>query len=215
MHPLYGEFVKLLEEESGEKVLDFVQSKLARKELDIVTLYDQLVAPSLNNMVCKEDPNTCIWREHVRSSIVRTVIESSYRFVIEERNEKHGPKAGDKVLVICPLEEYHELGARVVADFFTLCGFDVKFVGANTPKEVVLSAVEQVRPRYIAISVTNRYNLFAAQRTIAMIRGSSAGNVKIIVGGRAFEGNPDRYKEIGADLVMQGYEDIRKLREGE
>ncbi len=218
MHPLYTEFLSYLEEENKEMVLNFIISKLENNEVDIVTLYNELLRPALNNMRCEGPEEFCIWKEHIRSSIIRSVIENCYRFVIKERNEKYaGSVAGEKVMVICPTEELHEIGPRMVADFFTLCGYDVTFVGANTPKNSFLSAIDIIKPKYIAVSVTNYYNLVATQKVIAEIRKRKQKHkeLKIIVGGHAFSRNPDLFSGIGADLLLQTFDDIRSLLGGD
>ena len=216
MQPLYPEFLNYLEEENKEKVLQFVLSKLRSKEIDIVTLYNELLRPALNDMKCEGTEEFCIWKEHVRSSIIRAVIENCYTYVIQERDEKYKAKTnGEKVMVICPTEELHEIGPRMVADFFTLCGYDVIFIGANTPKKSFLSAIDIIKPVYIAISVTNYYNLVATQKVIAEIRKQKYKDFKIIVGGHAFDRNPEMYAKMGADLLLQTFDDIKKLRGGD
>lgn len=66
-----------------------------------------------------------IWRRHVRSGIILTIIESAYPYILEQRKES----ICEKVLVDCPEFEEHELGARMVSDFFRLEGFDTTFAG--------------------------------------------------------------------------------------
>jgi methanogenic corrinoid protein MtbC1 len=208
--------VKVLEDESKEKTLRFVISKLNTKELDILTLYNELLRPSLNNMSCEGPEEYCIWKEHVRSSIIRLIIENCFSYVIKERDEKYGGKPLDKkVMVLCPTEELHEIGPRMVADFFTLCGYEVTFVGANTPKSSFMSAIDIIKPDYIAISVTNYYNLVAAGKVISEIRERKPKDSKIIVGGRAFDRNPQMVTKMGADLLLQTFEDIMGLRGGD
>ena len=215
MHPLYKQLLKYLEEENREKAVKYVLSKLQGGEIDIVTLYNDLLTPSLNNMKCEGPEAFCIWKEHVRSSIVRQIIENCYPYVLKERDTKYGGAGRSrKVMVICPSEELHEIGPRMVADFFTLNGFEVTFVGANTPRRSFLSAIDIVKPHYVAIGVTNYYNLSAARRTIEQIKDREHRDLKIIVGGHAFTRNPEVYREIGADIHLQGFEDIRKLRGG-
>ena len=215
MHPLYKQLTKYLEEEDKEKAVSFVLSKLQGGEIDIVTLYNELLAPALNNMKCEGPEEFCIWKEHVRSSIVRQVIENCYPYVLKERDAKYGGTGkGKKVMVLCPTEELHEIGPRMAADFFTLNGYDVTFVGANTPARSFISAVDIIKPDYVAISVTNYYNLSAARKTIEKLRGRKHKAFKIIVGGFAFTRNPDIYKEIGADIHLLGFDDIRKLKGG-
>jgi methanogenic corrinoid protein MtbC1 len=216
MHPLYKDFIKYLESENKSKVLDFVLSKLDNNAIDIVTLYNELLRPALNNMEYNGPEEYCIWKEHVRSSIIRSVIENCYQFVNREHEERYGNANPDKkVMVICPTEELHEIGPRMVADFFTLCGYSVTFIGANTPKRSFLSAIDIVKPDYIAISVTNYYNLVATQKVISEIRKQKYKEFKIIVGGHGFLGNPDIYKKMGADILLQSFEDIKQLAGGD
>ncbi len=215
MHPLFEEFIQRLESENREECIRFVLSKLSSGELDILTTYNELLAPSLNNMECKGPEDYCIWKEHVRSSIVRAIIENCYLRIIEERDTKFGKVGkGRKVIVVCPTEELHEIGPRMAADFFTLLGFDVTFVGANTPRGPFLSAIDAIGPEFVGVSVTNYYNLVVAKKIVEEIRERKGKEIKIIVGGRAFASNPEFYKEIGADLLAQSFDDIRKIAEG-
>ena len=160
MHPLYERFLSFLDKDDRFGCVDFVLTRLQNNVLDIVTLYDEILAPSLRESFCREKQKAiCVWEEHVRSSIIRTVIECCYPYVVKERAEKYRSAPKGKVIVVCPPEELHEIGARMVADFFTLCGFDAVFVGANTPQTEILEAIDYERPKYIAISVSNYYNL--------------------------------------------------------
>ncbi len=212
MHRLLPEFLNLAEAEDREKCVGWALEKLSSGELDIVTLYDDILAPSLNDMKCREkEAAICVWKEHVRSSIVRTVIESCYPRVLKEREARGAKNTGVRAVVACPSEELHEIGARMIADFFTLCGYDVTFVGANTPQDDLLAAMEYVRPKYICVSVTNYFNLVAARKMMTRIREKAGKDAVLVVGGRAFKRNPGTAKDMGADLLLDGYEDIHKL----
>lgn len=211
---VYGEFIRLLEAEDRAAAVRLALAKLESGELDIPTLYSRILAPSLNDMRCSEDEDTCIWKEHVRSSFVRAVIESCYPHVLKARERALRKEAGDRVLVACPTEEYHEIGARMVADFFTLAGFETTFIGANTPRRVILSAARHVRPRYLAMSVTNNYNLFDARQIIGAVKSELGGSVTVVVGGSAFKRNRGAATETGADLEIHTYEEIAALPKG-
>jgi methanogenic corrinoid protein MtbC1 len=229
MHDLYPEFLSMVEAQDRQGCVEWAQSRLGSGALDIVTLYEQILAPSLNEMKCKDaDAAVCVWREHVRSSIIRTVIECCYPFVMKERagrakvNEankrdgggpgKTGPKeAGPGVVVVCPSGELHEIGARMVADYFTLCGYEATFVGANTPLEDFLAAVEHVRPAYVCVSVTNYFNLVAARKVVSRIRTAAGKDVRILVGGQAFQSKSATAGQMGADMLLKGFEDIERL----
>jgi methanogenic corrinoid protein MtbC1 len=214
LHPFSEEFIRYLDEENREKCVEYVLSKLDAKEIDIVTLYTEILTPALNEMKYEGPEEEFIWKEHIKSSIVRTVVECCYQYVIREKRARFGDDSGLKAMVLCPPEELHEIGARMVADFFTLVGFDVTFVGANTPRDSFLSAIKIKKPRYVAISISNFYNILATKKTIENIRVASPEDVLILVGGNAFASHPDLYKEIGADRLLQTYEDITKLEGG-
>lgn len=211
MRNFYDDFISYLEEENKEKAVQLILNKLDSGEIQIVELYTKVLAPALNNMECKlEDKRICIWREHVRSSIIRTIIECCYPYVIKERiNEGNSKRA----VIVCPSEEYHEIGARMAADFFVICGFNTTFVGSNTPKEDFMAAIDVVKPDYVVISVTNYYNLVAAKRAIDKIKKEAKFKGIIIVGGHAFKNNMVAVKQVGAEKYIDSFEDIEKLSE--
>jgi len=106
MHGLYDQFMEHLAAEDKEKSLDFVRQKLDAGEIDILTLYTEILMPAQNQLVCWQDETLCIWKEHVRTSIIRTIIEFCYPYVVKERDAKFGGANGRKVLIGCPSEEH-------------------------------------------------------------------------------------------------------------
>ncbi|MGH4118041.1 cobalamin B12-binding domain-containing protein [Clostridium sp.] len=212
MDTIYNQFIKLLDLEDKENAVNLILSLLEEKKIGIVSLYTNILAPSLNNMKCDiKEGGVCIWKEHVRSSIIRTIIECSYPYVIKEKNENYKNTNYGKVIVICPAEEYHEIGARIISDFFTLCGYDTIFVGSNTPKNEFMKVIDCVNPKYLAISVTSSYSLVAAKDTIEKIRSSSNNKLIILAGGHAFKNNIEAVKRIGADVLIESFTDIKNL----
>ena len=213
MNPIYNVFISYLDAEDKEKCVEFVLSNLQNQSIDIVTLYEDILSPAMHSDFCKEDEqDICIWKEHVRTSIVRTIVECAYPYVIKERDSKYGYSPGEKVLVVCPPEELHELGARMIADFFTICGFNTTFVGANTPQKDIITAVKVLDPTYVAISVTNYYNLVATKHFIMEIGDMKTDkSFQIILGGQACFRNLDTCHEMGINLILHTFEDIKKL----
>jgi MerR family transcriptional regulator, light-induced transcriptional regulator len=216
MNPFYQEFMVMLNRLDKEQCVSFILEKLAGHEIDIVRLYSEILVPAQYEDLCKNGRvEDCIWEEHVRTSIIRTIIECCYPCVIRERDHKYVSTLKSKVVVVCPPEELHEIGARMIADYFTLCGFNVVFIGANTPQKDILHGIEYSRPEFVAISITNYYNLLAARNTVQMITDlKSTLPFKVILGGRACRTNPAACGQMGADMVLDGFEDIRALSGG-
>jgi methanogenic corrinoid protein MtbC1 len=202
MDDFYLEFKKLLDEENREECLKYVISNLDNKKFNLEYLYLHVLKPSLRISECSKDEKICIWKEHVKTSIVRTIIECCYPYVVKQRKTRIKKEYGFDIVILCPDGESHELGARIISDLFEINGLKSLFVGGNTPKEEFINVLNIVKPKYIGISVTNFYNVVAAKEAIIKIREKSVYNVKIIVGGNAFINNPNLYSEIGADFYL-------------
>lgn len=215
LEALYDEFRALLDAEDKEGCVRFALSRLEAGDLEIVDLYEGILTRGAREQYCTvRERSLCIWEEHVRTSIIRSVLECCFPYLMNVRRARLGDESRGCVLVVCPPEEYHELGARMTADFFTLCGFDVTFVGANTPQEDIVEAVRALQPVYVGVSVTSSYSLVAARRTIQHlidVRSHMGGSFKIPVGGEAFVRNPGMVQELGADMFADGYADIQSL----
>jgi methanogenic corrinoid protein MtbC1 len=216
MREFYKEFSEALDKEDKERAVHLLLQLLESGDLGIVQLYTGVLTPVLNDWDCiEEEDSTFIWREHVRSSIVRTLLELSYPYVLLERDAKGTERKDVNVVVLCPPEELHEIGPRMVADFFTLEGYDVTFVGANTPIETFIASVAAIKPRFVAMSVSNNYNLVALRKAIERIRDVLPDGTEIIVGGGAFISNPGLAEELGADRHIRTFEDIKALDGGD
>lgn len=110
------------------------------------------------------------------------------------------PKKQMHMLACCTSGELHELGLRMVADFFELDGWDTCFLGANTPEQAVADMIEQQHFDIIAISTTMTFHLDRVRSTIKKIRSfESSKNTKIIVGGNPFNIGTGLWKNVGAD----------------
>jgi methanogenic corrinoid protein MtbC1 len=117
-------------------------------------------------------------------------------------------------MVVCPPGELHEIGARLVADYFTLCGFKADFIGANTPLEDIVESIRAIQPRFLAISVTNYFNLVATRAAVEKIMGlKNQFSFQVIMGGLACQENPVPCQQMCSDRLLNSFEDIRKLAE--
>jgi len=212
---IFEKFNLLLSDGKKQEAVLFVQDLLLSKKMDIVTFYTEICVPSLEKMECKlDDKNICVWKEHIRTAILRTIVEGCYPFVIKYK-EENGIKNKGKAIVLCPPEEYFDLDALIVSDFFTLCGFDTIFVGSNTPYKDFYNAANAIAPDIIAISVSNYYNLVVTKKIIAQLRILIKNPVKIVAIGSAFAEDTGNCAVIGADYCVHTFDDIKKNFLGE
>lgn len=211
MDKLYEKLLNYLQDEDKEKSLELCMEALKSDEIEVVELYEGVLAPALNNIILEniDDEDNLIWKEHVRSGIIRTIIENSFSFVLKDRIKYNSIK-GENVIVMCPRFEDHDIGARMVSDFFTIAGYNTTFIGANTPESTISKAIESIKPKYISMSITNYYNLVAAKKTIEWIKEKNP-KIVFLLGGHAFTSNSDSYKDIGGDFLLKSFQDVLNL----
>ena len=215
MNPFFEPFDHLLQGDHKPEAVEFALDLVASGKIDPITLYTEVLTPSLNNMQCAiDEKNLCVWKEQVRTATVRTIVECCYPYILKEKARINPPKRGTAV-ILCPPEEYHDLGARMAADFYFLCGYDAIFVGSNTPYSDFYNAVDLIKPEIIAIGVSNFYNLFITKKIIQELKSRIGDSAKIIVGGNAFQIDPNNLALVGADAIVQTFEDVCKLADGE
>ncbi|WP_353572953.1 cobalamin-dependent protein [Candidatus Albibeggiatoa sp. nov. BB20] len=122
----------------------------------------------------------------------------------------------DKAMVAtCVGGDLHELGVRMVADFFEMDGWDTYYLGANTPALSVLQELKLRGANLLAVSATMTFHLRAAEALIASVRADPQyQNIKIMVGGHPFNLEPNLWKQMGADGYAQNAQEaIEKSNE--
>ena len=109
-------------------------------------------------------------------------------------------RCGRGVVVACVSGDLHELGARMVADFFEMAGWDTYFCGANTPHAAVVHSVVERKADLLAVSATMGYHLHAVQDLIEMVRADPrCAGLHVMVGGHPFTADPALWRTVGAD----------------
>jgi len=206
MKQKYLDLIEYIHQQDREKAVGLAMELLENKEISIIELYENVLTMALYDIDCQEGDIECIWKEHVQTSIVRTIVELVYPYVLKEKEETKK----DKVLVVCPTEEHHEIGAKMAHDFFLLQGYDSTFIGANTPLTVILAACEFVKPKYVAISVTNYYHVIDAKKVVDAIK-IQYPNITVLAGGQAFK-DEDAIKAVNADIHLTTYQSIKDLK---
>jgi methanogenic corrinoid protein MtbC1 len=132
--------------------------------------------------------------EHLASAIVGRVTSYLYgRFV-------GTPQTKGTAVVSAVPNEFHEVGARMVADILELDGWDVTYLGANLPEAELVAMLRQKRPFLLALSVATAFNLEKARSVIAAVRAvPELSGMRILAGGLAFSSVPRLCQEFGAD----------------
>ncbi|WP_319478554.1 cobalamin-dependent protein [Marispirochaeta aestuarii] len=137
--------------------------------------------------------NVSVAQEHYCTGATQLIMSRLYPYVFN--HEKNGltfigTSVGD---------ELHELGIRMVSDFFELDGWDTIFLGANTPAKDILRCIMDEQAKVIGISVTITFHLHKAREIIDSIaENPELRGVRILVGGYPFNEDRELWHRIGA-----------------
>lgn len=118
------------------------------------------------------------------------------------------------IVVSTSANEFHQIGARMVADFLENQGWNVRFLGADIPKESLGEILDQINPEIVALSVTMDYNVEKVLQTIKYIRSNEVWKgIKIMVGGIAVNNDPSLQHVLGADAYPSNAFESYKIAE--
>jgi methanogenic corrinoid protein MtbC1 len=92
----------------------------------------------------------------------------------------------------------HDIGLRAAADLFRLAGWRCLYLGANVPAADLGRAAESFAVDLVLLNATLTTQLKALADAVEAVR-RVAPRRKILVGGLAFDGVPDLWRELGAD----------------
>lgn len=133
-------------------------------------------------------------QEHFCTAATQMVMSQLYPLLFAAE------KGGGSLVATCVQSEMHEIGVRMVADFFEMEGWDTYYLGASTPTQSVVNTLIERKAHVLGISASMTYHLRAVTSLIEAVRAADAcREVKILVGGYPFNVSSDLWKKIGAD----------------
>ncbi len=177
--------------------------KLVEKEVSIEDIYLKIFQPVQYEVGRLWQTNQIsVAEEHYATAVTQNVMSQLYPYIFS--TEKHG-----KTFISCCVnDELHELGIRMVSDFYELRGWDTYFLGANTPVEGIIQMVNKKNASILGISATLTPHLQRVENLITKVRERTGRSLKIIVGGQAFSSVPDSWKQINADFYAPNLETV-------
>ncbi len=118
--------------------------------------------------------------------------------------------------VVTPVEgDHHSIGARMIADFLAVDGWEVYFLGDGTPAKDLAEFVRQRNADLVAISSTLPEFLPNARLAADAIRELNSPAPKILLGGASLTGGAADTESLGcdatADNVLDAVAEARRL----
>lgn len=174
----YLHFFNSLSEGNKSECIRILNEQLENKA-EVKDIYTKLIQRSMYKIGNLWEKNkTSVANEHIASNINACLLNILYPHLL------NGNKNGKTIVVTCIDKEFHEMGARIVSDFFEYNGWDSIYLGANTPQNDIIEIVEQRKPELIGISCNFYMNVLRLLKFLGEIT-TKFPNQKIIIGGQA------------------------------
>ncbi|MBN1300473.1 MAG: cobalamin-dependent protein [Melioribacteraceae bacterium] len=156
-------------------------NNLMNEKTDVKIIYKDVIQKSMVRIGELWDKcRICITTEHVATEITKEMLS-----VIKLHGNYIQP-VNKTVLVTCVQKEFHELGARLISDFFEMKGWNSIFAGANTPPKELMKFISEKKPDLVGISNNFYLNVIKLFETIDMIK-LKYPDQRIIIGGHGPE----------------------------
>lgn len=120
------------------------------------------------------------------------------------------PADARHVVVVCAEGEAHSLPARMAAALLGYEGYRTTFLGAAVPAQDLSGFLAGARPDAVVVSCTRLANLGGARACVAAAHGAG---IPVVVGGRAFVGDDERWRAIGADAHAASLSELSTVLE--
>ncbi len=144
--------------------------------------------------------------EHYASSVTQLVMSQLYSSICHKSKKSKG-----RIVAVCASGELHEIGIRMVADFFEMEGWKTHFLGANMPVNDLVQTLLAQKPDLLAISASMSSNVVKTKKVIKAVRSSQTHGITIIVGGYLFNRVPELWKQVGADYYAKDAQEALRI----
>lgn len=192
---LSSRFLELLLEARRTEATELILGIVEDGQISIPELYLTVFEPVLREVGrLWQDREISIAQEHFISATTQFIMSRLYPFIFSAE-----PR-GRWMVAACAGPEMHQIGLRMVADFFEFGGWDTYYVGANLPLEDVLKAVAERQADLLALSATMPRHVTYVHELIQRLRSDDTlRSTTVLVGGGAFSADADLWRTIGAD----------------
>jgi methanogenic corrinoid protein MtbC1 len=201
LDPAQKEFLDALVEGNLRKIIRISEGYL--KNHNMQAYYSKLITPSMYTLGAMwEDGEITAAHEHLASSIISRIM-ASYNINLELPEITKG-----SIVISAIANEYHEIGAWMTANAFELDGWNVYYLGANTPVNDIIEIIKDISPDILGISITMANNIENIISLFKRIRSNPEFNsMKLFAGGQIFINFPEISEIINADFFATSFED--------
>lgn len=151
-----------------------------------------------------------VWEEHLESAAVRAIIEGvrpSVRAAHEVVLAAHPDAPARHALFACPPEEWHVLSLRMLADRFSMKGWESYYLGANVPVSEIVAAACALKAEIVVLTAATHYERLQLRELVDGIQAQLPG-VRLLAAGPAFardQANWSADEILDPDVIPSAY----------
>ncbi len=163
---------------------------------DFLDLAVGIIQPALYEVGYRWQNNKIsVAQEHMATAICQSLLTSAYA------GSRFAETGDDRRAILACIEgNHHSLGLRIVSDALEIAGWQVRYIGADTPARSLLGQIEAWQPQLLALSMSLPHQLGPARQLITQIKADMSGRrPEIAVGGLVVNSAPGVVKILGAD----------------
>ncbi len=189
---------------AGKMIIEAVDNGISVKDIYLYVFQSSLYEVG---RLWQENKIT-VAQEHYITAATQLIMSQLYPYI--SNSEKTG-----KVLVATSVsKELHEVGVRMVADFFEMDGWNTFYLGANTPTESIIQTIISKKADLVLISATISSHIGEVMDLIRTVRRcAECRDPKIIVGGYPFNVDNNLWEKVGADGQAEDAETAIEMAE--
>ena len=161
----------------------------------LVDVSVDLVQPSMYQVGALWQQNRIsVAQEHLASAITQGALAAGFG------EAEFAPPNGRCAAFACVQDNHHAIGLRIVSDAFEVAGWDVSFLGSNTPTASIVSFVAENSPDVLGLSVGLAHHVITLRDVIGRVR-AELGNAapQIVIGGLPLNALRGSVLRLGAD----------------
>jgi len=182
-------------------------NQLLKKGFNLIEIEVLLIEPAMHEIGLKWQKNqVSVVQEHLATATASTLMAQYFTQV------KLKPLNGKKAVLACVESNEHMLGLHMISDALQMDGWEVQFLGANTPTQAFVEHIAHIKPDIVGLSISFAYQLMPAREVLKELDSTFPVDCpKLVIGGNAVNRFPELFKSIGADLSLTNALSVKNL----
>jgi methanogenic corrinoid protein MtbC1 len=186
---LSATLVALLADHDADGAVAAAVAAVESGAVSVENLYCAVLIPLLSDVGGQwHSGRLHVWEEHLDAAAVRAIIEGvrpQVRAAHVATQAAHPDAPVRRALFACPPEEWHVLSLRMLADRFSMEGWETSYLGANVPVAEIVAAALALKVELVVLTAATHYERLQLRELIDGIKDQLPG-IRLLAAGPAF-----------------------------